>query len=106
MALFDSTQAAMFQIVESIFGDVAVWNGETITGLLRAPTVQERTEWADSYNPTDWVLEYYATNWDGLKASADAGEYNEITVKGNVYSVLAVHRKYDGKTLVARIEPI
>jgi len=104
MAVFDSFQTQAFRIVESIFGDAGVWNGEAITGLFREPTVKEKEYLGDAYNPSMCMFEYYADKWTGLKPLVDTGELVELTVRAVIYYVRSVHQKYDGKTFVAYLE--
>lgn len=105
MNIFDHLQTVAFRTAEAVFGDVGVWDGETITGLYREPTVKEREYLGDSYSPNDWAFEYFVDRWVGLKTLVDAGQLVEISVKGVAYNVRYINQKYDGKTFVAFIQP-
>ena len=106
MNLFATLQTAMFRTVESVYGDIGVWNGEEIKGLIRQPTIKEKEEWGDmEYSHSELVFEYYADRWQGLAALANGNDMPEISINGTVYIARQVHTKYDGKTLLAKLEP-
>lgn len=110
MALFDGLQAAVFGATETVFGDDAVWmpsNGETgpftEKVLYKCPNDPIKIGETDKYEyrPYDYSVEFYETQFPGLKESVDKSNEEKIDVKGVTLVIRAVYRSKDGKTLIA-----
>lgn len=109
--LFDGLQATTFDVVTATMGYTATWQPsdggplQTARVLYRNPT--ENQKLADQlYDPYRYTMEYKQGHFAGLKERAD-GQYTEQVAIGSInYYVRKVEGKFDGKTMVATLEPI
>ncbi len=114
MSFFDGIQKQLFETVQNLFGDEACWipsDGslqQSALGLYNCP--QTKAQMGDTqkfdYSPYNNWFEYYQDQLPGLKTSVDKGETEQITINNQSFYVREVSPKYDGKTLVAFLEPL
>jgi hypothetical protein len=112
MSTFDGMQTAMFSVVNSIFGDVAIWNpsdkSDKITDsvLYNCPDILQTLGDVDKYEfqTYNYWFEYYQGKFPNLKESVDSGNIETVEVKGVSLYVRKVVTKFDGKTYIAYCE--
>ena len=111
MSAFDQIQDNTYQVVAAFYGDDGSWlpagTGQTaLTGkvLFRDPTSDIELG-PVTYSPGTAIMEYYPVIFPGLKTSVDQGGVETVTIKGAQYFVRAVTTKYDGKTMLAVLQP-
>lgn len=111
MSVFDDLQKQTFDTVANLFADVATWlpstGGplQTTKVFFNKPSEVRKYETEDSFWQNSYSAEYREGIFTGLKALADAQTEEIMTVLGIDYYVRAVKTKFDGKTLVAYLEP-
>jgi len=120
MNIFDSIQKTAFAIVTTTFGNAAIWvpsnseTGEEKKANVLYKDATEATGISDNdYNIERYVMEYQAGDFDGLKESVAKGgdEKVRIETEGGTgvyleFFVRRTERKYDGKTIVAILNPV
>lgn len=114
MSNFDGLQQGAFTTVENLYGDVAVWSPSnsqtTVSGLClfsnpNDPIIIGQGDKYE-YRPYNFALEYFESQFTGLKALVDGGSVEYITCKGFSLAVRQVIGKFDGKTLTAYCEEV
>lgn len=115
MAHFDNMQRNAVMKVNKLYGDIGAWapaaGGDPLTGyfLFKDPT--DVMELSDvTYMPNHVTAEYNILDFVGLKESTDDSQNEKITITAGLnageYWVRFVRQKYDGKTLIAILEPV
>lgn len=109
---FDRMAKVAVASISNLMGEPAVWlssNKEKITGrvLFKDPT--EPVQIGDSegyeYRASTATAEYYEEAFPGLKQAVDAEQTEYIEVRGQMYLVVSISTKFDGKIYVAQLEP-
>ena len=110
MNLFDNLQNSMFAAVTSTMGYDATWvpsdnSGEQLARVLfTGPTEIEKLKSAD-FDPEKLEMEYMKGDFAGLKELTDDNSMEKITMAGiGDFRVKSIHKKYDGKTFIARLQ--
>lgn len=111
--MFDSTQKNVFSTVQTLFGDAAVWVPSTggasqiVSVLFNSPETKQSLGDVEKYeySPYKFWIEYFIDQYTTLKANVDNGLIEIVTIKGIAYYVKEVSPKFDGKTIIAFLEP-
>lgn len=93
MNVFENLKATTFAAVSNIMGTVARWykdgdlNSQPVEAkvLFNNPTDKEIQGGVD-YHPEDTRIEYFKTDWIGLKSDVKDGKPALIEVDGVIYS--------------------
>lgn len=107
---FDNIQKSAFEVVKNLFAHPATWTpsagGTTYSTkvLRREPTYKDELNGLE-YSPLRRLMEYYKEDLPGLFESTRNGTLEEVTIDGDSYYVKDFISKWDGKTVVAIIEP-
>lgn len=114
MSFFDDIQNLAFDIVTASFGDSATWHPfdnspeQTAIVLYKDATSKHDLSNVD-YDIEDYMIEYKMGDFEGLKESVGAGNNERVRMtKGNTTFEFLVRRcisKYDGKTIIAYLNP-
>lgn len=115
MTYFDEIQNTAFDIVTSTFGYAATWlpsDGspeQTATVLYKDTTDKHELSNVD-YMVERYVMEYKSEDFTGLKEAVARGDNESvrIIVDDNITLLFMVRRtesKYDGKTIIATLNP-
>ena len=108
MSNFDGLQVSAFKVVENLYGDTAIWSSSSLSELVLFKNPNEPINIGDTnkyeYRPYNFSLEFFNTQFVGLKELVDGGSEEKITCKGFNLVVKEVVSKFDGKTLVAYCE--
>lgn len=111
MSNFNGLQKSAFGTVENLYGDTAVWSPlslpeQTELVLFKSPndllSIGDKDKY--EYRPYNYSIEYFNTQFIGLKESVDDGTEEKITCNGLDLVVREVFSKFDGKTLTAYCE--
>ncbi|MDL2289954.1 hypothetical protein LJB95_00935 [Paludibacteraceae bacterium OttesenSCG-928-F17] len=109
---FDRLAKQVFNRINRTFGESAVWlsgKRKRVNGtiLFKDPTepVQIGDTQTYEYRPNTVTVEFYAGTFDGLKTAVDRGTPQYMIVREQKYLIQEVTTKFDGKTLVAHLEP-
>lgn len=111
-ARFDSMQSNAVDKVNNLYGYPAVWDPsdsspeQTATVLFKDPTDDKDVSGIAEYNPLHILMEYKISDFIGLRAAANSGKNEVVTIDGTGYWVRQVNAKYDGKTMIAILETI
>lgn len=108
---FEAMQQSAFDVITGTMGFAATWapdgggDEESATVLFQNPTEEMKIAGVD-YDPGAWRMEYYLGDLPGLETAANARASKEvIVIEGTEYYVRKVHRKFDGKTFIAELQP-
>lgn len=114
MSFFDQIQISAFNLVTDTFGDMATWvpyaGGDMMTGkvLYKDAFAKEGVSNVD-YSLERYQMEYKQGDFPGLKDSVDNSIVEQITINtisGPVlFNIRRCETKYDGKTIVATLNP-
>jgi hypothetical protein len=114
MALFDDIQRAAFGATATVFADVATWTSTDTKATVTANVFfknpndpikigeQDKIE----YRPYDFSIEFYETDFVGLKALTDKCALQKVSVKGYILLIREVRQCFDGKTYIAYGEEV
>ncbi len=108
--LFDDLQDGAFDIVTNTMGYDATWtpseggDEQTARVLINNPTESKKMSIAE-YDPYRWDMEYKKSDFLGLKDAVDKNNVEIVTINGADYYIRQVIAKWDGKTMVAAMEP-
>ena len=113
--IFDGIQKAAFAVVANTFGYPATWQpaegGALKTAVVLYKDATEKTGLSDvDFNVDRYVMEYQRTDFDGLKQSVSNGGNEKViieTVTGvfREFYIRRIETKYDGKTVLAILNP-
>ena len=114
MGGFDGLAKQVFSTISrtSLMGVSAIWHSSNNTDtagqiLFKNPTEVdpigdvERYE----YRPNQCTAEYHIDTFPGLKQLVDAGNEEYLIIDGLTYFIVEIQTKFDGKTMVAYIQP-
>lgn len=116
MNIFSSTQKVVFDVCGAVFGNAATWtpsNGDEMqsaTVLYKDPTEKHGLSDVD-YNIERYQMEYLVSDFAGLKEAVGRGETERVVITNDdglelTFIVRRTERKYDGKTIVAYLNPV
>jgi hypothetical protein len=114
MSMFDGIQKAVVSTIQNIMGDTAVWipldwNKPIQTAKVLYNNSETNFQLGDTnkydYSPYVHSIEYYIDQFTGLKQSVEEGNVEEIKINGSKYFVKEIKPKFDGKVLIAYLEP-
>jgi hypothetical protein len=114
MNLFDGLQATMFSTVTNTMGYDATWTPSSPDGssqqsarvLYQGPTHKEKLIQAD-FDPDKLDMEYQLGDFENLKSFADENIFETVDIDGiGSFKVKSVLKKFDGKSFVARLQPV
>jgi hypothetical protein len=126
MNIFDSMQDLVFDTISETMGTECTWQPldvlqplRTAKVLYNAPSESKMLAGVE-YNPIHHHIEFKKGDLPGLFESARNGHFETVTVNGSDYYVREVNayvrgsstaslsgqKNSDGKTIIARIEPI
>lgn len=115
MFFFDSIQTTAAGIVSGMFGVPATWqpsdNSPMQSAVILYKDATEKHKLSDvDFEIERYVMEYRNTEFIGLKKSMDEGgdEQVIIEVSKNIFLTFLVRRietKFDGKTIIAYLNP-
>ena len=104
-------QQAAFGVVTGAMGFAASWtpagggDEQTARVLFQNPTEEMKIAEVD-YDPGAWRMEYKIDDLPGLEDAANARASKEVVIiEETEYYVRKVHRKFDGKTFIAELQP-
>jgi hypothetical protein len=106
--IFDTLQNQAFDVVTNTMGYVATW--QPTTGALQtAKVLYDNPDEKQTFNNADFepqvpYIEYRKGFFEGLKEAVDNKEIVLLTVNGQLFHVLDVNTKFDGKTVVAKLQ--
>jgi hypothetical protein len=109
--LFDGLQATAHVVVTTNMGYDASWTpsigGPTQTGrvLFNKPT-QKADITDEEYSAITTKMEYLEPGFPGLAESVNNNGNEVVIIDGIAYNCYKVDQKYDGKTVIIRIEPV
>ena len=112
MAIFDTIKEATFNVVKAHMGTVAAWtpsSGGAIiskTVLFNDPT--ENMEMGEmTFQGVDPEMEFFHDDFPGLYDLVSNRSTQElVTIKGNVFCIMQIVKRYDGDTYIAKLAPI
>lgn len=115
MTFFDDIQNTAFDIVTNTFGYAATWlpsDGgpeQTATVLYKDATDKHELSNVD-YIVERYVMEYKEGDFTGLKEAIARGDNENVTISINEevtlsFLVRRIESKYDGKTIIAMLNP-
>jgi hypothetical protein len=108
--LFDGLQAAAYNVVVTSMGYPATWTpsdgsaAQTGTVLLNKPTQKDDMSDED-YDLVTTKCEFLYGMFSGLFESVQAATPEAINIDGVNYNAYKADLKYDGKTVILRLEP-
>lgn len=107
--LFDGLQKSTFAVVTNTMGYSASWTpgaggaAQTATVLFKDASETAKLLQIE-YDPNRAMMEYYNTDFIGLKASVNAKNDEIVIVNGISYGVNEIRAEFDGKTIVAQLQ--
>jgi hypothetical protein len=110
--LFDDAQNIAFDIVTKTMGYAATWTPSTggsqqnANVLFKNPTAKYALDGQAEYNPNRYIMEYKMGDLNGLVTNVNQSIVETVNVNAVDYYVRDVTAKYDGKTLIAILEPL
>lgn len=112
MNIFDSLKKTTHNTITRTFGYDAVWtSSESLTTYsarvgFKDPSEKEYLAGLDDFDSEKPYIDYFVTDFPGLKLSVDSGnaEYIEVIGKG-YYVVTKIVTKSDGDTYIATMQP-
>lgn len=114
MNIFDSIQESAFNVVTQTFGYAATWTPseggpQQLAVVCYKDATDEHGVGEVDYNNPRHQIEYKIEDFTGLQQSVFNGgtELVKVTMKGITYQFLVrrCETKYDGKTIVAYLNP-
>lgn len=111
MNLFDGVQQNAFAIVTNTMGYSASWTpaagGAVQTAIVLFKDASETAKLLQiEYDPRRAMMEYFITDFVGLKESVNIKTDEFVTVNGIRYGVNEVKADFDGKTIVAQLQTV
>jgi hypothetical protein len=113
--LFDTVQKIAFGIVSNTFGYTAKWTpstgGNENTAIVLYKDATEAHGLSDvDYNIERFLMEYQYGDFKGLKQAVANGETERVSIELSdgllkPFIVRRIETKYDGKTIVAFLNP-
>jgi len=114
--LFDGLQKAAFAIVANTFGNAATWQpsagGALVSATVLYKDATEKHGLSDvDFNIERYIMEYQRGDFEGLHEAVKNGDTERVTIETSeaVFLPFIVRRtetKYDGKTIVAYLNPV
>jgi hypothetical protein len=107
--IFDRLEEQAFDVVTKTMGYVATW--QPATGALQTAEVlyynpDEKQNFSQvDFEPQVPYMEYRKGFFEGLKEAIDNKEVAVVTINNQSFDVLDVNTKFDGKTIVAKLQP-
>jgi len=108
--LFDAIQTALYNTVVNAMGVSAVWTpsdgspAQTGAVLFNKPTQREDVS-DDEYDAIATKCEYLEGLFPGLFEAVQAARSELINIDGADYYAYKADRKFDGKTIIIKVEP-
>lgn len=107
--LFDGLQALAFDTISLTMGYDATWtpsiggSEKSARVLFNNPTESRKLSEVE-YNPYEYHMEYKKGDFPGLMEAARSNKSETVNINGVNYMVMDVTSKYDGNTIIAKIE--
>lgn len=112
MNIFDALKKRTHNTITRFFGYDAIWvasaSGITYTARVgfKDPSEKEYLAGLEDFNSERPYMDYFVTDFPGLKLSVDSGKNEYIEVIGKGYFVVSkITTKSDGDTYIATMEP-
>lgn len=109
--IFDSIKKTTHGVITKTFGYDAVWvssvSGISYTARIgyRDPSEKEYLAGLDDFEPKEPYMDYFITDFPGLKESVDASNAEYVTIEGKGYFwIKSITAKSDGDTHLAKMQ--